>query len=403
MRSWTRRLRDQIVDVAIELSSRMSRTMLMTSAVAFSTGAMLMSVGISENAAFQVDVDIAASANRDVVVAVAESAVTPVQSGKEGEIATIFTADTEERLTAIDTVENAGLRLDVNGTISPDVIRPALGDSTIQVGVEGATSGYLDAANISASGNSAWMLDGELNVALVGETATRQLGITQSVDLRGISVMINGTDYSVVGFISGENAFLDALVIPYSCALQLVGGDKWSEVLIRSALGAGSQISNVARVAILPSSPEKLTVSQVVAHGEMRDTVSDQLTKQATWIGGFLLILTILLITNSMIVSVTARTTEIGVRRALGASRSSVAGVFWVEGALIGALGVLAGAAVAFIAVDVVAILNQWTAHLNPVWIAIGTGLGMMVGILASAYPALRAAAIQPAIAVRSD
>ena len=159
----------------------------------------------------------------------------------------------------------------------------------------------------------------------------------------------------------------------------------------------------MARVAILPSSPEKLTVSQVVAHGEMRDTVSDQLTKQATWIGGFLLILTILLITNSMIVSVTARTTEIGVRRALGASRSSVAGVFWVEGALIGALGGLAGAAVAFIAVDVVAILNQWTAHLNPVWIAIGPGLGMMVGILASAYPALRAAAIQPAIAVRSD
>ena len=73
MRSWTRRLRDQIVDVAIELSSRMSRTMLMTSAVAFSTGAMLMSVGISENAAFQVDADIAASANRDVVVAPAET------------------------------------------------------------------------------------------------------------------------------------------------------------------------------------------------------------------------------------------------------------------------------------------------------------------------------------------
>ena len=96
----------------------------------------------------------------------------------------------------------------------------------------------------------------------------------------------------------------------------------------------------------MPGTPEKLDVSQVVLHEDIRQSVSGQLTRQAAWIGGFLLVLTVLLIANSMIVSVTARTTEIGIRRALGASRSAVAGVFWFEGGLVGALGGLAGAGI---------------------------------------------------------
>ena len=50
-----------------------------------------------------------------------------------------------------------------------------------------------------------------------------------------------------------------------------------------------------------------------------------------------------------------------------------------------------------------VAIINGWTAYLDPTWIAMGPILGLTVGIIASAYPALRASSIHPAIAVRSD
>lgn len=149
--------------------------------------------------------------------------------------------------------------------------------------------------------------------------------------------------------------------------------------LVHTALGAGNQISRVARVAILPATPEKLAASQVVVHEDIRKNVSSQLTRQAAWIGGFLIVLTVLLITNSMVVSVTARTTEIGVRRALGSSRSSVASVFWFEGALIGALGGFAGATLSAITVTAVAIINGWTAYLDPTWIAMGPILGLTV------------------------
>ncbi|MGO1594907.1 MAG: ABC transporter permease, partial [Ancrocorticia sp.] len=79
------------------------------------------------------------------------------------------------------------------------------------------------------------------------------------------------------------------------------------------------------------------------------------------------------------------------------------AGVFLFEGGLIGALGGLAGAALASIVITVVAAINSWSAYLNVGWIALGPVLGMVVGLAASAYPAMRAATIQPAIAVRSD
>lgn len=208
--------------------------------------------------------------------------------------------------------------------------------------------------------------------------------------------------YSVAGFLPGKPLEND-IVLPLKTAFHLAHGDRRSEILIRSKIGAGSQVSNVARVALMPNTPEKLSVSQVVSVDSIRENVSGQLAQQAAWVGAFLIVLTVLLIANSMIVSVTARTTEIGVRRALGSSRGRVAAVFWVEGAVTGALGGLVGSAVAAVIIVGVSAISGWTAVLNIGWILLGPLLGAAVGIVASAYPAARASLIHPAIAVRSN
>ena len=406
-----RRVRDLIVDVSIELSSRLSRTVLMVAAVAFSTGALLASVGISQNAARQVDADIAASTSRLVMISVAgsngEDSEESDDASEESDgpaKSTILPDNTVERLLELDNVEAVGLRLDVdaNAPAQSVVDYPVTGSMDVGVGVKAVTSGYFDASQIESTGNLQWMLDGFENVAYLGEGAARELGVPVTSRTEAISLDLNGVNYSLIGFLPGSHAFSHALVIPYSSGLQLVGQDKETDVLIRTALGAGNQISKVARLAVMPGTPEKLNVSQVVLHEDIRQSVSGQLTRQAAWIGGFLLVLTVLLIANSMIVSVTARTTEIGIRRALGASRSAVAGVFWFEGGLVGALGGLVGAGISTLTVMVIALLNDWTALLNPAWVALGPLLGLVVGLGASLYPALRAAAVHPAIAVRS-
>ena len=405
------RVRDLIVDVSIELSSRLSRTVLMVAAVAFSTGALLASVGISQNAARQVDADIAASTSRLVMISVAgsngEDSEESDDASEESDgsaTATNLPDDTVERLLELDNVEAVGLRLDVdsNAPAQSMVDYPVTGSMDVGVGVKAVSSGYFDASQIESTGNLQWMLDGSENVAYLGEGAARELGVPVASRTEAISLDLNGVNYSLIGFLPGSHALSNALVIPYSSGLQLVGQDKETDVLILTALGAGNQVSKVARLTVMPGTPEKLDVSQVVIHEDIRQSVSGQLTRQAAWIGGFLLVLTVLLIANSMIVSVTARTTEIGIRRALGASRSAVAGVFWFEGGLVGALGGLAGAGISTLTVMVIALLNDWTAHLNPAWVALGPLLGLAVGLGASLYPALRAAAVHPAIAVRS-
>lgn len=174
-------------------------------------------------------------------------------------------------------------------------------------------------------------------------------------------------------------------------------------MLVRTEPGAGAVVAPVIRLALRPDAPERLTSSQVVDITDLRTGVTTQLDRLAAWVGGLLLVLTVLLVANGMVVSVMARTGEIGVRRALGSSRGSVAALFLVEGALVGALGGLAGSAIATAAVVIVAAVSGWTAMFQLVWVVLGPAVGVTAGLVSSLYPAMRASSIQPALAVRSD
>lgn len=395
---------DLLVDVAIELRARMARTVLMISAVALSTGALLASVGIAQNAAYQVDADIAASTINQVLVTPAEKAVpdrTPEEI-KAGTIQQFFPPDTEERLKKIPTVDAVGRKINFQSIMSVEITRPIAAIDHVALELSGITESYFDAAEITKPPTS-WMLNSSYPVAFLGKDAAEKLEIPDTTDFEGLSILINNTEFSIAGVIDTKNGLNNDVMIPYQTALNMTKTDRGSEILIRTKIGAGVQVSNAARVAIMPQATEKLLASQVASVQKIRDNVSGQLARQAAWVGAFLIVLTILLIANSMIVSVTARTTEIGVRRALGSSRSRVASVFWIEGALTGVLGGLIGSAVSACIMVVVAIISDWTAHLNLGWIALGPVLGAVVGIVASAYPAIRASAIHPAIAVRSD
>ena len=409
------RISDLLVDTATELQTRMSRTVLMIAAVALSTGALIASVGISQNAARQIDTDLAAATVDLVVVgasagAKAEGKDLVEASGADGSgeesnsVRRVFPTDTVERIDRLETAAVAGMILPVGGDkVKTEVTRAVVGVKQANITVNGITAGYLSAVRMMSTGELEWMLDGAHNVAFLGEEAAADLGIPVTGEPEGLSLTINSENYTVAGFLTGEHALSRSIAIPYTNGLHITGDDRETEVLIRTEPGAGSQVSKVARHQILPQSPEKLLASQVVSADRARDSVAGQMARQVTWIGAFLIVLTVLLIANSMIVSVTARTTEIGVRRALGSSRGSVAAVFWCEGALTGALGGLAGSSVAAIVMVGVAWLNEWTAHLSPLWIALGPLLGLAVGLVASAYPAFRASGVHPAIAVRAD
>jgi putative ABC transport system permease protein len=402
---------DLVEDVLIELASRRTRAILMVVAVALSTGALQASAGISNQATSQIDADIAAS----TIDLVSVSVVPPSEQGGEDVVLGakestehILPDNTEDRLAGIDLVVEGGRRLDVSEAKSVEVARVRGGQSGGPGGIDdlpdvvAVTSGYLRAARIDAPPHLSFFLDRRDPVVLLGRSAARMLGIAPSAYPTGVQVWIEGRAFDVVGFV--ESGELDgAVVLPYWLGVEMVGDDTFSSVLVRTRPGAGPQVARAVVVALRPDVPERLAASQVVSVDQLRRGVSTQMGNLAAWTGAVLLALTTLLIANSMVVAVIARTAEIGLRRALGFSRRYVAGVFLVEGALIGVLGGLAGAALSSVAVVAAAAFNGWTAELSPFLVCVGPLFGVLVGLMASLYPSLRAAAVSPALAVRAD
>jgi putative ABC transport system permease protein len=106
---------------------------------------------------------------------------------------------------------------------------------------------------------------------------------------------------------------------------------------------------------------------------------------------------------NVMLVSVTERTREIGVRLAVGAKQRDIVSQFLFESILISASGGLAGIVIGILAIPLAAVLNQGVAVLYPGSIPLAFGVALFIGIAFGLYPAMRAAQLDPIEALRYE
>jgi len=108
-------------------------------------------------------------------------------------------------------------------------------------------------------------------------------------------------------------------------------------------------------------------------------------------------------IMNVMLVSVTERTREIGVRLAVGAKQKDIVGQFLLESILISATGGVVGIVLGILAIPLAAALNQGVALLYPGSIPLAFGVTLLIGVVFGLYPALRAARLDPIEALRYE
>ena len=128
-------------------------------------------------------------------------------------------------------------------------------------------------------------------------------------------------------------------------------------------------------------------------------------------IAGFSLLVGGIGIMNMMLVAVTERTREIGLRKALGAKRFDILLQFLIEAIVMcsvgGALGVLvglfAGEGMAMLAVNIVKIVPEWPSVISTNWILISVSFSAIIGISFGLYPAIKASALSPIEALRSE
>ena len=128
-------------------------------------------------------------------------------------------------------------------------------------------------------------------------------------------------------------------------------------------------------------------------------------------IAGFSLLVGGIGIMNMMLVAVTERTREIGLRKALGAKSLDILLQFLIEsvimcgvgGAIGVGLGILAGEGMALLAVKIVKIVPEWPAVISLQWILISVSVSAIIGISFGLYPALKASSLTPIEALRKD
>lgn len=393
-----RQIGDDVADVLKDLNSRRGRSVLLVAAVALSTGALVTSFGVSETASRQISSDLAAAILDEISVTGAQG------GGISSE--PLFPPGAEERAMAVPGVTAAGLRLDLELSVA----RPRRfweGQARTDLQVFGATAGYLAAIDSDYDSNLGWALDetDPYSIVLLGVAAASELGIPVGFSGPGYRIYVNGHPAEVVGVVGGlmDRDISRAVIVPYREAVMVAGGDSTARMIVATAPGSGAAVSDVIRAAVRPDMPSTLTASRVVDLKDTRRGVQSQLARLAGASGLLLLALTGLLMANAMVVSVVSRLPEIGLRRALGASRTGVLRLFLLEGGLVGALGGLGGSAIGLWSTLVVSLANGWSPELSPAAAAFGLFLGIGTGLLGSGYPASRASRVNPAEAIRFD
>ena len=239
-------------------------------------------------------------------------------------------------------------------------------------------------------------------VVVLGTRAAERLGV-ERVDSRP-SILIDGVAYSVVGIFADVHAraeLLDAVVVPTGTARADFALAAPGDLQARIAIGAGPQIAAQAPSALAPDAPDTVSVSAPGGRSELAGDVRADIDLVFLILSVVVLLAGGVGIANVTSLSVMERVGEIGLRRALGATRRSIAQQFVVESAVIGLLGGLLGAATGVVAVLAVSLVQQWTPVLDPVVAFGGALLGAVIGLLAGSVPARRASRIEPIAALR--
>ena len=231
----------------------------------------------------------------------------------------------------------------------------------------------------------------------------------------GKDIRVNGYKFHVIGVMERIEDFFnisenDFAFIPMTTFERLYPSEKEVELLVSAVSRqtfdeAYDQVVNAVR-RVRQLRPEDDNNFGIETQDRFKDQVGSITSKVhlgATGVACVGLMVGVIGVMNIMLVAVTQRTREIGIRKAVGARRANILFQFLVEAATLtgmgGVVGVILGASVGFLITS----LLHWHYSLSPLWTFIGLALSAGTGVIAGLYPAWRAAKVDPIVALRYE
>jgi putative ABC transport system permease protein len=285
--------------------------------------------------------------------------------------------------------------------------------------ISGTEPQYFDIRNWPVQSGSVFTqpdVTAAANVAVIGETIRKNLfGATNPV---GQTIRIKNLPFTVVGVLTskGQSAAMgddqdDAIFIPLTTHQKKITGDTWLRWIVVSAISkdatyvAQQQITELLRDRhrIRPGQDEDFMVRNLADMADLADQAGRVMTLLLASIASVSLLVGGIGIMNIMLVSVTERTREIGIRMAIGATEQDVQWQFLIEALVLslagGAVGIIFGVASSMVITSVLG----WAVLISPLAIGIAVVFSMAVGIFFGFYPARKAARLDPIEALRYE
>ena len=284
----------------------------------------------------------------------------------------------------------------------------------------GTTSNYLEVRKYNLAAGRMFTSqedEGRQRLVVLGQTVVTNLGIRSPDAIIGENVRIKGLQFTVIGVLKSKGQSSpfgdpdDQVLIPITTGrFRVFGTDRLRSisVIAPSEERIPEAMADVQKVLrrqhrLTSAKPDDF---QIRSQADFLNTLGET-TAVFTYLLRGIAAVSLLVggigIMNIMLVSVTERTREIGIRKALGATSANILLQFLIEAVVLCLLGGLIGAAVGSGGAMAMSRFAQWNTQISPSSIVLAFVFSAVVGVLFGVWPARRAAGLDPIVALRYE